>query len=166
MFTSWRGELLGELNFKKLYMSILAYQIIIFFIIQLSSFFGKKIRNIVIFLSIIYTIIEVFTTWLTLLQFVTIFVSYQVSKIWFNDKVHIKKEEDLVRFDDYDEKGRRFYREVDLNDSNIDDELREKAVKSKRIEELAREGLKNNPKLNKMMKNHMDNMINRNKPLK
>ncbi|WP_313566662.1 hypothetical protein, partial [Empedobacter sp.] len=92
-------------------------------------------------------------------------VSYQVSKIWFNDKVHIKKEEDLVRFDDYDEKGRRFYREVDLNDSNIDDELREKAVKSKRIEELAREGLKNNPKLNKMMKNHMDNMINRNKPL-
>ncbi|MBW1618974.1 transposase, partial [Empedobacter falsenii] len=143
-------------------MTILAYQIIIFFIIQLSSFFGKKIRNIVIFLSIIFTIIEVFTTWLTLLQFVTIFVSYQVSKIWFNDKVHIKKEEDLVRFDDYDEKGRRFYREVDLNDSNIDDGLRDKAVKSKRIEELAREGLKNNPKLNKMMKDHMDNMINRN----
>lgn len=61
-------------------MGILFYQIGIFIAIQVAAFFGKSSRNIAIILISIFTLLQVYTSGLMILQFITIFVSYIVSK--------------------------------------------------------------------------------------
>jgi hypothetical protein len=62
-------------------MGILLYQIGIFIAIQLSTFYGgKSTRNVAIILITIFTLLQVFTSQLMILQFITIFISYLVSK--------------------------------------------------------------------------------------
>ncbi len=62
-------------------MGILIYQIGIFLAIQLSTFYGgKSTRNVAIILISIFTILQVYTNQLMILQFITIFISYLVSR--------------------------------------------------------------------------------------
>lgn len=62
-------------------MGILLYQIGIFLAIQLSTFYGGRTsRNVAIILIAIFTILQVFTSQLMIFQFITIFISYLVSR--------------------------------------------------------------------------------------
>jgi hypothetical protein len=62
-------------------MGIIIYQIGIFFAIQISTFYGgKSTRNVAIILIAVFTILQVFTSQLMILQFFTIFISYLVSR--------------------------------------------------------------------------------------
>ncbi|RXR23495.1 hypothetical protein [Flavobacterium stagni] len=70
-------------------MTIFLYQIGIFILILFASFFGKNVRNTYVVLASIFTFLLVFTSWLLILQFITIFISYFISnEIFFvTDKV-------------------------------------------------------------------------------
>lgn len=57
-------------------MAVLLYQIGIFIAIFIASFFGKNSRNTAVVLISIFTLLQVFTSWLLILQFITIFVAY------------------------------------------------------------------------------------------
>lgn len=61
-------------------MAIFFYQIGILITIQISAFFGKYARNVAIVLISIFTILQVFTSGLMILQFITIFISYIMSE--------------------------------------------------------------------------------------
>ncbi|MPT30244.1 MAG: hypothetical protein E2600_00965 [Chryseobacterium sp.] len=61
-------------------MGIILYQIGIFIAIQISSFYGRKARNVAITLIAIFTLLQVFTIWLMILQFITILLAYWTSK--------------------------------------------------------------------------------------
>lgn len=61
-------------------MEVLIFQVCLASIILISSFFGRKIRNWLILFVCIFTVVMVFMTWLILLQFVTIFISYSISE--------------------------------------------------------------------------------------
>lgn len=67
-------------------MGVISYQIGIFFAIQIAAFFGKSARNIAIALICIFTVAKIFTSWLMILQFVTVFISYLVSQEILGDK--------------------------------------------------------------------------------
>lgn len=64
-------------------MAILFYQLGIFIVIQVAASFGKNSRNTAVVLVSIFTILQVFTSGLMILQFITIFVSYSISNSWF-----------------------------------------------------------------------------------
>ena len=61
-------------------MEIFGFQLFFFFIILLSGIFGKKVRNFAVLVSLIFTVIMVFMTWLVILQFATIFIAYLVTE--------------------------------------------------------------------------------------
>lgn len=61
-------------------MGIFLYQIGIFIAIQIAAAFGKSSRNVAIVLISIFTILQVYTSGLMILQFLTIIVSYYFSK--------------------------------------------------------------------------------------
>lgn len=104
-------------------MDVLLYQIGIFLAIQIAALFGKSSRNTAIILISIFTILQVFMSWLLLLQFITIYISYNISKNLFfsnrneklDDKSHqilkevkpILKGEELFTYSD--ENGGRAY---------------------------------------------------------
>mgnify|MGYP007017092576 FL=1 len=68
-------------------MGILLYQIGIFIIIQISSLFSKTSRNTAIILISIFTILQVYTSGLMIIQFLTILISYWFSNSFiFDDK--------------------------------------------------------------------------------
>ncbi len=60
-------------------MGILIYQVGIFITIQIFAFFGKSSRNTAIVLISIFTLLQVFTSSLMIIQFITIFISYVFS---------------------------------------------------------------------------------------
>ncbi|MGL2994455.1 XAC2610-related protein [Flavobacterium sp. TSSA_36] len=74
-------------------MEVLFYQVGIAILILLAGNFGKKTRNIVTIVICLFTIIEVFTLKLALLQFFTIFVAFLYSKNQEEKKIIEKKEE-------------------------------------------------------------------------
>ena len=63
-------------------MGILFYQIAIFIAIQISAFYSKKSRNTSLILIAIFTILQVYTFPLVILQFLTLYFSY-----WFSEKL-------------------------------------------------------------------------------
>ena len=67
-------------------MAVLLYQIGIFLAIIIASTFGKKSRNTALILISIFTLLQVFMSWLLLLQFFTIFISYQLSNSFLDRK--------------------------------------------------------------------------------
>lgn len=67
-------------------MAVLIYQIGIFLAIIIASTFGKKSRNTAVILISIFTLLQVFMSWLLLLQFFTIFIAYQISNSFLNKK--------------------------------------------------------------------------------
>lgn len=60
-------------------MEVFVFQIIIFGIIFFSSFSGRRAVNLVSLIICVFTFLAIFTTWLMILQFVTIFVSYSIA---------------------------------------------------------------------------------------
>lgn len=60
-------------------MNVLLFQLGIFITIVIASFFGKKTKDAVVVLISIFTLIQVFMSWLLLLQFITIFIAYMVT---------------------------------------------------------------------------------------
>jgi predicted membrane protein len=67
-------------------MEILLYQIGIFSAIIISSFFGKSSRNVAIILIAIFTMLQVYSSSLMVIQFLTIFIGYKVSKAFSTNK--------------------------------------------------------------------------------
>ncbi len=61
-------------------MEVLGFQVFFFLLILISGLFGRKTRNFVVIASLIFTVIMVFMTWLIILQFVTITVSYFITE--------------------------------------------------------------------------------------
>jgi len=106
-------------------MAVLFYQIGIFLALQIASLFGKSARNTAIILITIFTLLQVFMSWLLLLQLITIFISYSFSKRWFNnsDNKQNRKEPNNVLYG-FRENGGHTVTEVDLNDENLDEDIR------------------------------------------
>ena len=75
-------------------MEVLIYQVVIAILILLAGSFGQKTRNVVTLIICLFTIIEVFTIKLALLQFFTIFVAFLYSKN-YEDKKNIKQKEEF-----------------------------------------------------------------------
>ena len=74
-------------------MAILFYQIGIFIAIQIAASFGRNSRNTAIVLIAIFTVLQVFTSGLMFLQFITIILSYYFAKNTFENK---KKNTQLI----------------------------------------------------------------------
>lgn len=75
-------------------MHVLAYQVLIAIIIFISTFFGRFLRNITVLLLCLFTLFQVFTSWLVILQFITITISYFISESnsYLNDNKSKKRE--------------------------------------------------------------------------
>jgi hypothetical protein len=73
-------------------MEILIYQILICIIIFFSGAFGGKARNITTIGLCLFTLIEVFTVKLAILQFITIFIAYAISRGYEEKKNETKEE--------------------------------------------------------------------------
>lgn len=67
-------------------MAVILYQIGIFLAIIIASKFGRNNRNTAVILISIFTLLQVFMSWLLLLQFLTIFIAYQYSNSLLNEK--------------------------------------------------------------------------------
>ena len=67
-------------------MAVFLYQLGIFLAIIIAAKFGRKTRNTAVILITIFTILQVFMSWLLLLQFFTIFLSYQISNSFLSDR--------------------------------------------------------------------------------
>lgn len=61
-------------------MAVLLYQLGIFLAIQIAALFGKSSRNTAVVLISIFTFLQVYVSWLLLLQFLTIYLGYKLSK--------------------------------------------------------------------------------------
>lgn len=72
-------------------MAVFLYQIGIILAIIIASAFGKKSRNTAVILISIFTILQVFMSWLLLLQFFTIFLAYQLSNSFIKKEVSHKQ---------------------------------------------------------------------------
>lgn len=84
-------------------MAVLFYQIGIFLAIIISSNFGKKSRNTVVILISIFTILQVFVSWLLILQFLTVLIAYQFSNSIIHKKNNKKNSQNFnsISFSDY-----------------------------------------------------------------
>lgn len=89
-------------------MNILIFQIIIFSTIYVLGLFGKNVRNATTIAISIFTLVMIFTTWLSILQFITIFIAYYYSVI--QEEKAIQKK--LIR------KEQKIYRESEKNNNS------------------------------------------------
>jgi len=72
-------------------MEVLIYQVVIAVIILLAGSFGKKSRNVVTFIICLFTVVEIFTFKLAILQFITIFLAYAFSSGYEEKKAEEKR---------------------------------------------------------------------------
>lgn len=138
-------------------MAVLLYQVGIFLAIQIASLFGKGARNTAIILITIFTFLQVFLSWLLILQLITIFISYLFSKRWFENSEHKRtnRESNKVLYSFRDNRGRSVI-EVDLNDETLDKEIRRKAMLQEEIRKEAQNSNENDPE----MRNAVDPFLN------
>lgn len=139
-------------------MAVLFYQIGIFLAIQIASLFGKSARNTAILLISIFTILQVFMSWLLLLQFITIFISYNFSKRWLVEKLEPKNsyKPNYASYS-YRENGGRSTTIVDLNDKNLDETIRNRAKLQNQIQDESSRRYNEDPEY----KSAIDNVINK-----
>lgn len=78
-------------------MAVLLYQIGIFLAIIIASTFGKKSRNTAVILISIFTLLQVFMSWLLLLQFFTIFIAYQISNSFLSKQTENSQSQKPIR---------------------------------------------------------------------
>jgi len=138
-------------------MAVLLYQIGIFVAIQIASLFGKSARNTAIILITLFTLLQVFMSWLLLLQLITIFISYKVSKRWFENSENESSNKKLNNvLYSYRENGGHSVTEVDLNDETVDSEIRRKAKLQEEARQIAKSSYENDPE----MKSAVDGVLN------
>ncbi|CAM4426419.1 hypothetical protein [Flavobacterium terrigena] len=107
-------------------MLILFYQIGIFLAIQIAAFFGKNSRNVAVTLIVIFSILQIFTYWLLIFQFVTIFIAFIKSEQWFfNEKLSPTEE-----------KRRQVYRDFGVEYKKGDSTTMKVECEPERIERL------------------------------
>lgn len=82
-------------------MAVLLYQIGIFFAIIIASKYGQKSRNTAVLLISIFTVLQVFMSWLLLLQFATIYVAYQVSNSILSKSENNNEPQSFDKFSSY-----------------------------------------------------------------
>jgi hypothetical protein len=84
-------------------MAVLFYQIGIFLAIIIASKFGQKSRNTAVILISIFTVLQVFVSWLLILQFVTILIAYQFSNSILHKDTNKESSQnsDRISFSDY-----------------------------------------------------------------
>ena len=122
-------------------MAVLLYQIGIFIAIQIAAMFGKNSRNTAIVLISIFTILQVFMSWLLILQFFTIIISYIVSNSWFfSEPEKTVEKSNKILYSFRDERGGRGIMEIDLDDPTVDSKIKERALLQ---EEIRKTSLKN-----------------------
>ncbi|MCR8667946.1 hypothetical protein NO995_09655 [Aestuariibaculum sp. M13] len=92
-------------------MEVLYFQVGIFLIIVIAGLFGNSSRNTATILAIIFTIAMVFTSQLMIVQFITIVISYIVSR-------SISKNSKDKNLDDYEK-----YRQKNQNKTSFGDKL-------------------------------------------
>ena len=140
-------------------MAVLLYQIGIFIAIQIAAMFGRNSRNTAIVLISIFTILQVFMSWLLLLQFITIYVSYNISNnLFFSNtpnKPVAKPQKTILK--SY-ENGARVYREYDEND-NLSPEIRKRIESQKEIRKITNDMYENDAEYKKAVDDVMNNMF-------
>ncbi len=102
-------------------MSILLYQIGIFVTIQIATFYSRKARNTALILITMFTFLQVFISWLLILQLITIYISYQFSKNILtsnlsNTQNSYEKSNKERFYRQSNINGRVIFKEVDIND--------------------------------------------------
>lgn len=145
-------------------MAVLLYQLGIVLAIQIAAAFGKSSRNVAVVLISIFTLLQVFMSWLLLLQFVTIFLSYLLSEnLFFNNqnKAVEKKNNDLVTLKEYGKNGERIYRQYNVNDPSLSAEIKEKIRKKKELDSHLNEMYQNNPEYKKRLDGIIKDMQNK-----
>lgn len=126
-------------------------------------FIWKKARNIILICLIVFTLIQVFTSWLLILQLVTIFIGYNISNSL------IKKEKEKTQpstkhiIKTSDKNGAKIYNEYGENDELLT-EIREKIKSKKEIDRLIKEMYDNDLEHRKAVDDVIENMFkNKNK---
>ena len=117
-------------------MAVLLYQVGIFIAIQLAAMFGKNSRNTAIALISIFTLLQVFMSWLLFLQFFTIIISYIISNNWFSIT-----EKKLSQKPKSSYKDSRNLKNERVNNSYINSEIKKKGALD--VEYLNNENQKN-----------------------
>lgn len=148
-------------------MAVLLYQIGIFVAIQIAAIFGKNARNVALVLISIFTILQIFMSWLLLLQFITILIAFIVSEsiikknespINHTESQRIKSE-NIIYYSFRDKNGGTGIMKIDLNDPNLDPKLKEKALLQQKIKKSANEYYENNPEFKKVTDDFIKNMF-------
>jgi predicted membrane protein len=140
-------------------MAVVFYQIGIFIAIQIAALFGKNARNTAIILITIFTLLQVFISWLLLLQLITIFISYYFSKHWYKKNNTTKKQKNNVLYSSRKGDGRAII-EVDLNDGNLEDDIRQKATLQNEIREYSKYKYENDVEYRNSVKSVLNNFSN------
>lgn len=78
-------------------MEVLAFQIVIFIIIMIAGFINNSTRNFAVALAVLFTIVMVFTNALMIIQFITILISFIISRSINNTKNSNKAVESYKR---------------------------------------------------------------------
>jgi len=159
VFFQTRRRILNQILSQKNIMEVILYQIGIFFLIQIASIFGKSLRNFAIFFICIFTISQIFTSWLLVLQFITIYFSYNISnKLFFKDsEKEIKSNK--MRYSYTDENGGKVLTEIDLDDKNLDPKIKSRAILQNKIRQDSLDNYKNDPEYKKITDELMSKMF-------
>lgn len=78
-------------------MEIFIFQIAVFAIIFLSAFFGREALNKTVLIVSVFTLLAVFMTWLIILQFITIVISYSLAVAQINRQEEITERQSNYR---------------------------------------------------------------------
>ena len=143
-------------------MAVLFYQLGIFIAIQIAAVFGRKSRNTAIILISIFTILQVFVSWLLLLQFITIAISYNISNnLFFTNATKFVQDRkpNKVILKSYDNKGGRIYQEYDENDENLSPDIRTKIENEKETRRLSQQAYDSDPEHRKAVDDVIANMF-------
>ena len=130
-------------------MAVLLYQVGIFIAIQLAAMFGKNSRNTAIALISIFTLLQVFMSWLLFLQFFTIIISYIISNNWFSIT-----EKKLSQNPKSSYKDSRNLKNERVNNSYINSEIKKKGALD--VEYLNNENQEAINEIRRKAKNYVD----------
>ncbi|MBP7500567.1 MAG: hypothetical protein KA796_11990 [Chryseobacterium sp.] len=130
-------------------MAVLLYQVGIFIAIQLAAMFGKNSRNTAIALISIFTLLQVFMSWLLFLQFFTIIISYIISNNWFSIT-----EKKLSQKPKSSYKDSRNLKNERVNNSYINSEIKKKGALD--VEYLNNENQEAINEIRRKAKNYVD----------
>lgn len=82
--------------------AILIYQAVIFSIIVISAYSGRRARNIAVIGTAIFTLVNVFMPWLVIVQLITILIAYGISSGIVERVEEKRREREYVRKEEKD----------------------------------------------------------------